>query len=175
MAAGSTAKSARMLSTCRLIHGSETADGLIGQYGSDRLSTYAVHAIAAHNSTGHHPSATRGLAIRDAIADPTLLPIPRPKRNTARISENVYVVAPKSRERSRVQMTSAASAVKPDNAITAYTEYAPAARVTSGSSSIESTPLYGATFAMRSPPSATAMLIATATYVATDASNTRSR
>ena len=42
---------------------------------------------------------------------------PRPTRNAARISENVYVVAPKSSDRIRVQMTSAASAVIPDSAI----------------------------------------------------------
>src|SRR5262249_8469136 len=167
MAAGRTANSARMLSTCRLIHGSVTADGLIGQYGRDWLSTYDVHAIPTHSSNSHQPSASRGRVTRDAIADPTLLPMPRPNRKTARMSENVYVVAPKSSESSRVQITSAASAVKPDSAITTYTDDAPAARVASGSSSMESTPLYGATFERRSPPSATATLIATATYVAT--------
>src|SRR5215475_1194372 len=54
MAAGSTANSARTLSTCRLIHGFWTADGLIGQYGSDPLITYAVHAMQTHNPTWHH-------------------------------------------------------------------------------------------------------------------------
>ena len=71
-----------------------------------------------HKATWHHPSAILGRAMREAIVDPTVLPMPSPKRNTARISENVYVVAPNNNERSRVQTTSAASAVKPDNAIT---------------------------------------------------------
>src|SRR6185369_6462187 len=166
MADGSTAKSARTLSTCRLIQGLETADGLMGQNGSDWLSTYAVHAIEAQSSNWHQPSAVRGRARRDAMADPTLLPMPRPKRNTARMSENVYVVAPKSNESSRVQMTSAASAVNPDSAMTTYTPTAPVARAGLVSSSIESTPLYGATLAISRPPSATATLMATATYVA---------
>jgi hypothetical protein len=43
--------------------------------------------------------------------------MPRPIRNTARISENVYTVAPNSSERIRVQITSAASAVIPDRPI----------------------------------------------------------
>src|SRR3954447_26101116 len=45
MAAGNTANSARTPSTCRLIHGFCTAEGLIGQYGSDWLMTYAGHAM----------------------------------------------------------------------------------------------------------------------------------
>ena len=101
-----------------MIHGLATADGLIGQYGSDRLMTYAVHAMEAQTPIWHQPSARRGRATRDDMAEPIVLPMPRPKRNTARISEKVYVVAPKSSERSRVQTTSAASAVKPDSAMT---------------------------------------------------------
>ena len=86
-------------------------------------------AIAAVKPIWHHASASFGcLTLRPSI-EPTLLPMPSPNRNTARMSENVYVVAPKSNERSRVQMTSAASAVKPDNAMTRYTPNAPAARV----------------------------------------------
>jgi hypothetical protein len=64
-------------------------DGLIGQYGSDCVSMQAVHAIAPHSSIWHQPSASRGRAMRAAIEDPMLLPIPRPSRNTARISEKV--------------------------------------------------------------------------------------
>src|SRR5262252_8312130 len=111
IAAGSTANIARTTSTWKLIHGFCTADGLIGQYGSDWLTTYAVQAMHAHSASWHQPSASRGRATRDAIADPTVLPMPRPKRNTARISENVYVVAPKSSDRRRVHTTSEASAV----------------------------------------------------------------
>ena len=77
---------------------------------------YAVHAIAAQSDSWHQASATRGRARLRASADPTLLPMPMPVRNTARISENVYVVAPKRSDRLRVQSTSAASAVIPDSA-----------------------------------------------------------
>src|SRR6266853_1903507 len=45
IAAGNTAKSDRTPSTCRLIHGLDVADGLIGQYGNDCASVYAVHAM----------------------------------------------------------------------------------------------------------------------------------
>ena len=43
--------------------------------------------------------------------------MPRPIRNTARISENVYVDAPNNRLSTRVQMTCAANAQNPDKAI----------------------------------------------------------
>jgi len=56
-----------------------------------------------------------------AISAPMLLPIPSPIRNTARMIEKVYVLAPNSRLRIRVQMTSAASAQNPDRAIAMYT------------------------------------------------------
>src|SRR5688500_8093181 len=47
--------------------------------------------------------------------------MPRPIRNTARMSENVYVDAPNNRLRTRVQMTCAAKAQNPDSAIATYT------------------------------------------------------
>src|SRR5437867_11806606 len=55
------------------------------------------------------------------MAAPTVLPIPRPKRNTARMSENVYTVAPKMSDKILVQTTSAARAVIPEIAIVTYT------------------------------------------------------
>jgi len=64
-------------------------EGLIGQYGSDSVSMYDVHAMAAQSNIWHQPRASRGRARRPASDAPTLLPIPSPKRNTARISENV--------------------------------------------------------------------------------------
>ena len=64
-------------------------DGLIGQNGSESVSMYEVHAIAAHSSIWHQPSARRGRSTRPASAEPMLLPIPSPKRKTARISEKV--------------------------------------------------------------------------------------
>src|SRR5207247_8856619 len=89
MAAGSTTQRQRARSSWKLNQGSVEIDGLIGQYGSDSVSMYADQAIAAHNSNWHAPSATRGRASPRESADPRLLPIPRPIRNTARISENV--------------------------------------------------------------------------------------
>ena len=57
------------------------------------------------------------MAVRRTTRAPAALPKPRPTRNTARISEKVYVVAPNSSESRRVQVTSAPSAVKPESAI----------------------------------------------------------
>ena len=51
-----------------------------------------------------------------------LLPMPSPTRNTARMIENVYTVAPSISDRSRVQITSAASAEAPESAIVTYTD-----------------------------------------------------
>ena len=65
-------------------------DGLTGQYGSDSVRIYDVHAIAAHSASWHQ--AERDPRPRRASAPsaaPTLLPRPRPSRNTARISEKV--------------------------------------------------------------------------------------
>ena len=59
----------------------------------------------------------RGFDRLRAIAEPRLLPMPSPTRNTARINENVYVVAPNSSESTRVQTTSDPSAVRPDSAM----------------------------------------------------------
>ena len=79
----------RTRSSCSVNQGVVEMDGLIGQYGSDSVSWYAAHAIAPHNSSWHQPSARRGDAVPRAIAAPTVLPMPRPSRNTARISEKV--------------------------------------------------------------------------------------
>src|SRR4029077_6324281 len=107
----------RTRSSCSVNQGVVAMYGLIGQYGSDSVSSYADHAIAPPNSSWDHPRARRGDAMSRAIVAPAVLPMPRPTRNTARISANVYTVAPKCSERSRVQITSAESAVSPDNAI----------------------------------------------------------
>ncbi len=45
--------------------------------------------------------------------------MPRPNRKTARISANVYTVPPNNSDSRRVQITSDASAVAPDNPIAA--------------------------------------------------------
>ena len=63
--------------------------GLIGQNGSEAVSMYAAHASAPQIAIWLQPSATRGLDTVRPIAAPRLLPMPRPNRNTARISEKV--------------------------------------------------------------------------------------
>ena len=64
-------------------------DGLMGQNGNESLVAYAAHASATHRPSWHQPSAARGFGTLRASADPRLLPMPRPTRNTARINENV--------------------------------------------------------------------------------------
>src|SRR5689334_9139945 len=83
------------------------------------------------SSAWHHPSALRAsVGPPFAIAEPVVLPMPSPKRNTARIIENVYVVWPSERPRRRVHTTSDASAVSPERPIVMYTHFAPGAAVT---------------------------------------------
>src|SRR5437868_7292538 len=61
IAAGRTVHSDRTMSNCIVNSGVFEIEGSIGQYGSDSMSIYAAHAIAAHSRTWHHASATRGL------------------------------------------------------------------------------------------------------------------
>src|SRR5262245_4690653 len=136
--------------------------------------------MQTHSATWHHPSAARGRSSRDDSTEPALLPMPSPNRNTARMRENVYVLAPKRSDSIRVQITSAARAVMPDSAITTWTLVASAARAAlagadSAASYADSAASYGVAFAIASPTSATRTLMATATNVATVTSNTRSR
>ena len=70
-------------------HGVVAIDGLIGQYGSDSVSWYAAHAIAPHSRSWHQPSARRGVARLRVSVAPIVLPMPRPTRNTARMSAKV--------------------------------------------------------------------------------------
>ena len=108
---------ARIRSSWKVNEGDVEIDGLIGQNGSESAVEYAAHARQKHRPSCTHPSAVFAFDTPRASAAPRLLPIPRPTRNTARISENVYVVAPKSSESTRVHTTSDPSAVRPDNAI----------------------------------------------------------
>ena len=92
--------------------------GLTGQYGRIFVIEYAAHAIAPVSSNWQTPSASLGVLGRRARS-----PIRRCSRcrvrarNAARISENVYVVAPSSSDNRRVHTASAASAVAPDSPI----------------------------------------------------------
>ena len=120
MAAGSTANSARTPSTWKLIHGLVVADGLSGQYGSDCVSVCTPPTPCRRTAApGTSRARARGRASRDAIADPALLPMPRPNRNDGQNQrKRVRRSRRKSSDSSRVQITSAASAVIPDSAIT---------------------------------------------------------
>ena len=89
MAAGSIAHNERTRSSWKVNHGLLDVDGSIGQYGSDCVSMYADQAMAPASSICTQASARRGRAMLRDSAEPTLLPMPRPKRNTARISEKV--------------------------------------------------------------------------------------
>ena len=98
--------------------------------------------------------------------------MPSPVRNTARISENVYVVAPNCSDKTLVHITSLASAVRPEIAIATYTERTPfsvLALVTAGAT------LCGVRPASHRPMDATRMLKPIATRVAVVMSNMRSR
>ena len=88
MAPGSTTNRQRTRSSWKLNQGLVEIAGLMGQYGNDAISRYAAQAIAAQSSIWHQPRATRGRGDVRAIDAPTLLPMPRPSRNTPRISEN---------------------------------------------------------------------------------------
>ncbi len=67
------------------------------------------------SKTWHHPSASsRPRSLRDE-REPLPLPSARPIRNTARMMENTYTVAPISMPMSRVQTTSAPSALAPES------------------------------------------------------------
>ena len=170
-APGRTAYAQRMRSSWNCSQGSVSIDGLIGQNGSDCISAYAVHAIAAESPNWHNAKATRGRSVSRATIDPSVLPMPRPARNTARINENVYTVAPSINDSSRVQTTWAASAVMPDNAMATYTGQRSLAStvgaITSG--------WWRALEATANARSATTTFSATAAYVAVAASKRRRR
>src|SRR5579864_5753578 len=123
----------------------------------------AVQAIAAHSSNWHHARAMRGRA--SPRAEPKLLPMPIPVRNTARMSENVYVVAPNSSDRVRVQRTSAASAVSPDSPMAMYTPHPARGRDRGAGATADGS--YGALRATSSATPATVTFSATPTYVVT--------
>ncbi len=143
-------------------------DALIGQYGSDAMSMYALQAMAPTLSIWHQPRASRGRATVRAISAPRLLPIPRPMRNTPRMIENVYVLAPNSRLSSRVQITSAASAQKPESAMATNTTAAsmPGATPAVADPADWTAADPGERDAIASPSSPTAALKPTATIVA---------
>src|SRR5262245_60968918 len=115
--AGRSAKNKRNTSNWKLIQGSRVREGLIGQYGRERASTYAVQAIAAQKRTWHRPKTHCGRFSQRAMTAPALLPIPIPSKKTASMSEKVYTVPPKRSDRWRVQITPATNAVIPVRAV----------------------------------------------------------
>ena len=113
-AAGRIAQKQRARSVWKRYHAPPPIEGLIGQYGSDAVRFHAVQAMAATSSSCAYPRARTGSLVRRSMPDPTPLPTEMPHRNTPRMIEKVYVVAPISSVKSRVQTTSAPSAVIPD-------------------------------------------------------------
>src|SRR6266404_3415834 len=129
--------------------------------------------MAPAKSIWQTASAMRGLGIWRDRYDPTPLPSPSPTRNTARMIEKVYTVAPSIRDSKRVQITSAPSAHIPDKAIAMYTGVEPGGRVeVATASSIGAKGVFRASAKLIS---ATVTLIATATLVAVAMSWTLSK
>ena len=126
----------------------------------------AVQAIAAASNIWQIPKAIRGDIVPRARNDPTLLPIPSPTRNTAKMIENVYTVPPSISETSRVQTTSAPSADMPDNAIATYTPHAPDARAVRLCAASSAGARCGDSLARLKAINVTVALIAAAAYVA---------
>src|SRR5262245_17338879 len=87
--AGRIAQRQRTRSIWKLNHGLREIEGLIGQYGRDFASAKALQAIAAASSSWHQPRAILGGNLPRERNEPTLLPIPNPTRNTARMMEKV--------------------------------------------------------------------------------------
>src|SRR5580698_1305767 len=75
--------------------------------------------MAAASPIWHQPSAD--FEPDRARIDPPPLPNPNPSKKTARMIENVYVVAPIITDSRRVQITSAPNAHRPESAIVMYT------------------------------------------------------
>ena len=92
--AGRIAHRQRAMSIWKLNQGLVLSMGLTGQYGSDSEIMYAVQKMPSVSSSCDQPSASRGRIDR-ATQDPAVLPIPRPIRNTARMIEKTYTVAPR--------------------------------------------------------------------------------
>src|SRR5215471_15810488 len=87
--AGNSAQAQRVMSIWNVYHGLVESRGFTGQKGSDAETCHAVHATAAAISIWLHPSSARGFRAVRAIIDPTVLPTPRPTRNTPRMMEKV--------------------------------------------------------------------------------------
>src|SRR5437867_3429943 len=116
MVGGRMAQRQRTMSSWKMYHWLVERSGLMGQYGRESAIMYAVQAIPRVRRSWHQPSASRGFTVRDTH-DPPTLPIASPIRNTARMMENTYTVAPSIIPMRRVHTTSAPSAHAPDTAI----------------------------------------------------------
>src|SRR5947209_6909083 len=114
--AGTSANRQRPKSKRNFSHALAAILGSTLQYGSLRATMKDVQRMAAASRSWQQPSASRAEVRRDSAA-PAALPSPSPTRNTARMIENVYTVAPSISESRRVQTTSAPSAVSPESAI----------------------------------------------------------
>ena len=118
MAPGSTANSAAHQIELELEPGLGASDGLIGQYGSESVRMYAVHAIAAHSASWHQPSATRGRAqaARQRRADAAADAEPGEEHGEDQ-RERVDRRAEEQRQRAASRSPRTPSAVRPDSAM----------------------------------------------------------
>ncbi len=173
-AAGRTAHKDRARSSWNWNAALVESAGFTGQYGRPVVSDRAAQRMAPTSSPWQTPSAARAVASDRAAAEPTALPMPRPSRNTARMSENVYTVAPSSSDSRRVHTTSAPRAVMPEIPMAIMTGQA-APRAASPSPARSAGGSWPAARDRANAPSATATLTAAADTVATVASNSRSK
>src|SRR5580700_5682098 len=110
----------RAISSWNVIHGLSARNGSMGQYGREPAIMYALHAVPSASSNWQQPSARRGRTIRERY-DPIQLPSAMPIRNTERMIENTYTVAPISMPIRRVHTTSAPRALAPESPMDTYT------------------------------------------------------
>jgi len=140
---------------------------------------YAPHAVPNARRSCSHPSVARGCLESRASQEPTTLPTPSPARNTPRMIENAYVVAPNIKDSRRVHTTSEPRAVRPESAMEKYTPRGihpeDAERLSVEWRASETFSRYGARFDKANPRAATTKLIATATSDAVLRSNRGSR
>ena len=90
------------MSSWKVYQGLVEREGLIGQFGSELVIIHATQAAVAANNIWQKPSNSRGRVVVRDKNEPALLPIPSPIRNTARMIENVYTVAPNISDNKRV-------------------------------------------------------------------------
>ena len=88
-ALGNTTQMHFETSTWNVNHGPGDSDGFIGQFGNATAIMNAAHKMPSICKACATPNANCGRLSDRASAAPAALPMPKPPRNTARISEKV--------------------------------------------------------------------------------------